>query len=215
MPEACAQQWFAEVFLGLEHIHVRVGALLRDLKHQNVAFSASGHVKLIDFGISHPDVYSSNEKWTFGHPPGSPGFCAPEVYLHRPCNYWCDFYSLGVILWLMRTGGVGGCGDPPTGKYGKHFKHYVADGKELMQCIESPKRHGVRSIEGTGQHSADIHALVKRLESFEPKERGSHSQIRAERMLQQIKLPEMTASHQEVEAWLSTRRIFDEVLRHV
>jgi len=205
IPEDISRQWFAEVFLGLEHVHVRMRALLRDLKHQNVVLTSAGHAKLTDFGIGHLDVYAPNQQWSCGVPPGTFGFCAPEVYFNKPYNYWCDFYSLGVLLWGMRTGGIGGRGDPPVCNAGLDYRLHKNDHNILCGYVQHPYDHNVNSLEESGKYGADVRLLVERLISLHPSKRGSHAQIRGERFLEGLSVPEVIASPKQVEEWLHRR----------
>ena len=77
---AQAPRWLAHIFLGLEHVHLQLHMLFRDLKPGNVVFSADGCAKLTDFGLSRFGL-ESDGNWTFGFPAGSPGYASPEVML--------------------------------------------------------------------------------------------------------------------------------------
>ena len=64
-----ALTWLAEIFLGLEHLHLVLGTLQRDLKPRNVVFSRTNRAKLTDFGmgriglehLSNIYIYMNNE----------------------------------------------------------------------------------------------------------------------------------------------------------
>lgn len=198
-PEPLAQRWIAEVFLGLEHVHVRMRALLRDLKHENVGLDSRGRAKLLDFGLGRLDIYSPNQQWTFGHPPGTAGWAAPEVFLEQAYNFACDFYSLGVLLWVLRTGGMGN-GQPPKNNYGRsRMRSHVNDRTLLIRCIENPRQYGVRPIEG------DAMSLAKRLTMKAPRERGKHMDIRSYAFLEAAELPDPTAGPTVVKRWFESR----------
>jgi len=67
--------------LGLEHMHLQVGTLNRDLKPENVVLNGN-MAKLTDFGFSKicDDLEDlSQSGWTFNIPTGSPGYCPPEI----------------------------------------------------------------------------------------------------------------------------------------
>jgi len=39
-------------------------------------------------------------------PPGTPGYLAPEIYSQEPHDHRCDFYTFGVLIWMVLTGGM-------------------------------------------------------------------------------------------------------------
>lgn len=51
LPEDVAKIIFSEILLALQDVH-NLGLLFRDLKPRNVLFSATGHVRLSDFGLA-------------------------------------------------------------------------------------------------------------------------------------------------------------------
>ncbi|KAL1518936.1 hypothetical protein AB1Y20_022780 [Prymnesium parvum] len=52
LQEQLARTYLAEIVLGLEYLHEKLGIVHRDLKPENVLVSSSGHIKLTDFGLS-------------------------------------------------------------------------------------------------------------------------------------------------------------------
>ena len=51
LPEDEARLYIAEVIVAIEYLHSHK-IIFRDLKPENIVLDASGHVKLIDFGLS-------------------------------------------------------------------------------------------------------------------------------------------------------------------
>lgn len=47
-----AKLYVAEIVLAIEHLHKK-GIIYRDLKPDNIVIDIQGHIKLIDFGLSH------------------------------------------------------------------------------------------------------------------------------------------------------------------
>jgi serine/threonine-protein kinase len=89
----------------LEHAH-RNGFLHRDLKPGNVAITADGHPKILDFGIalllsSDRAAGRMTEAGTFV---GSLPYMSPEQLLGEPGDARADVYSLGAMLFEMITG---------------------------------------------------------------------------------------------------------------
>lgn len=77
--------------------------LHRDLKPNNIGFTAAGDLKIFDFGLSTWLRRSGNEHEAYlmtGNT-GSLRYMAPEVCLQLPYNDKVDVYSFSIILWQM------------------------------------------------------------------------------------------------------------------
>jgi serine/threonine protein kinase len=84
----------------LQHAHDR-GIWHRDIKPANVLMTASGRIKLTDFGIARtvssalpnvPDIM------------GTPGYVAPETYVSDHFDSRADVFAVGVLLYQLLTG---------------------------------------------------------------------------------------------------------------
>ena len=89
-----------------------VGVMHRDLKPDNIGFSATdGRLVLFDFGLA--KLVPRTEGAVSGTGPllttprpmtggvGSPRYMAPEVVLSRPYTFSAEIYSWSIILWQM------------------------------------------------------------------------------------------------------------------
>jgi serine/threonine-protein kinase len=87
----------------LVYLHAH-GIVHRDLKPENVIVTASGQVKLLDFGIA-LDRAARRLTWTkLSTTLGTPDYMAPEQIGGRRGDERCDIYALGLILYEMLTG---------------------------------------------------------------------------------------------------------------
>jgi eukaryotic-like serine/threonine-protein kinase len=101
----------AGIARGLAHAHAR-GIVHRDLKCANVAMTADGQPKILDFGIakrlSPLDVAEATQSLatlTANHEiAGTLPYMAPEVLDGRPADARSDLWALGVMLVEMASG---------------------------------------------------------------------------------------------------------------
>ena len=59
-------------------------------------------LKIIDLGVCKTLSYRQKAI----EPIGTIGYISPEIYLHKEYSYKIDIWSLGVILYLLITGGI-------------------------------------------------------------------------------------------------------------
>ena len=78
------------------------GMIHRDIKPQNVLVTASGDLKVTDFGIARAASAVTNT--ASGAIFGTAGYISPEQAMGEPVGPASDLYSLGVILYEMLTG---------------------------------------------------------------------------------------------------------------
>ncbi|MGW6739211.1 WD40 repeat domain-containing serine/threonine protein kinase [Streptomyces sp. NPDC055025] len=99
-----AARWGAEMCDGLAEAHA-AGILHRDIKPANVVVTASGTVKILDFGIARaadPSVGDRRLTQT-GFIVGTPQYMAPEQ-ARGHAEQSSDLYALGCVLFEMITG---------------------------------------------------------------------------------------------------------------
>ena len=89
---------------GLKYAHSE-GVIHRDIKPGNVLLSASGEIKLTDFGIAfRPESHESENVTKQGTILGTPAYMSPEqIKSSKDAEGCSDLYSLGVLFYEMLT----------------------------------------------------------------------------------------------------------------
>ena len=146
--EAWARFYVSEVLLGLSYLH-REGVLHRDVKPSNVLLSASGHIKLADFGLS-----STLVRQVSG---GTVPYAAPEVLAGSTDGLTpaVDFWSTAVLFFELLTGELPFAGRNST---------------QVLSSIQKPGRPWAETAGMSGM-SADALEVCRGWLVFEPEER--------------------------------------------
>jgi serine/threonine-protein kinase len=100
LPEHQAIDIAAQMARGLAEAHAH-GIVHRDIKPSNVMLTASGLIKIVDFGLAH--VVSAQTASMAGIS-GTVAYMSPEQALGHPVDQRCDIWALGVVLAEMLTG---------------------------------------------------------------------------------------------------------------
>lgn len=88
----------AELLVILDMLHCK-NVVYRDLKPENVMVCETGHLKLIDFGLS--KIMQEDRTYTIC---GSPEYMAPEVLTKQGYSYSVDYWALGVLIYELYCG---------------------------------------------------------------------------------------------------------------
>ena len=135
--EATLWKFFADIILGLHHIHCQ-NLVHRDIKPGNIFVDANKNLKIGDFGLAVPEGYEDAQE-------GDSRYLAPEV-LDDIITKAADIFSLGATmfelacliempkdddLWnILRSGGVSKL---------KHFpQEYSTEMKEMIEAMMHP-----------------------------------------------------------------------------
>jgi serine/threonine-protein kinase len=96
-----------------------MGMIHRDVKPQNIMFTAKGQPLLTDFGIA--KIVGTSGVSASGGLSGTPAYMSPEQGRGGPVDSRTDIYSLGVVLYEMITGRVPFDADTPFAVVIKHM----------------------------------------------------------------------------------------------
>ncbi|XP_068691896.1 protein kinase C gamma type-like [Montipora foliosa] len=131
-PEATARFYISELICGLEFLHLN-GIVHRDLKFDNVLINREGHIKIADFGLSH--YGTPFEEICDNEICGTDLYIAPEVILLEPYDSSCEWWSLGIMCYIM----LSGMHPFETGEQMEdlHFNIVHQDPLSLESCVSS------------------------------------------------------------------------------
>ena len=89
-----------------DDMHPNATVIHRDLKPQNIGFTAERQLKLFDFGLVScvQKRSSSDEAYAMSGFTGTLVYMAPEVALRQAYNEKVDVYSFGILLWQLLSG---------------------------------------------------------------------------------------------------------------
>jgi serine/threonine protein kinase len=112
IPKAKAFEYGIKIASALAYMHEdwhkAARIFHRDLKTDNIAFTASGEIKLFDFGLAkglRKTIFDDEDAvFPFGQGAGSWRYMAPEVALGEPYNHKSDVYSYSMILYHLLRG---------------------------------------------------------------------------------------------------------------
>eukprot|EP01102_Stenamoeba_stenopodia_P015656 TRINITY_DN535_c0_g2_i1.p1 TRINITY_DN535_c0_g2~~TRINITY_DN535_c0_g2_i1.p1 ORF type:complete len:355 (-),score=68.63 TRINITY_DN535_c0_g2_i1:278-1342(-) len=158
LSESEVQTMFKQLVQAVEYAHEK-GFVHRDIKPENLLLSATGVVKLSDWGLAQrwsPDVYVN------GEPLGSVPYLSPELALRQPyVGPEVDVWSMGVTLYVLASGG-------------RHpFRGTTKE--EVVQSVLATSDDGPTWPK---HFSRDLKDLLKRMLAKDPKVRLTIEQIK-------------------------------------
>ena len=115
LEESAVRVYTYQIAQALGYLHQK-GIIHRDIKPDNILISATGHVKLTDFGLSYLAVYGPRRRSvgaihtvdpTIANSRscvGTPDYVAPEILLKQEHSFGVDWWALGVLVYEMLTG---------------------------------------------------------------------------------------------------------------
>lgn len=131
----------------------------RDLKPENLLYvtkDPEAEIMLVDFGLA------KQTEGQLSTPCGSPAYVAPEVLERKPYSKEVDWWSLGVILYILL------CGFPPFHDEHNNLKRLYKKIKAGSYTFPSPYWDGV---------SDEAKDLVKRLLNTNPQKRAGAKEV--------------------------------------
>ncbi|WP_204962423.1 Stk1 family PASTA domain-containing Ser/Thr kinase [Microbacterium dextranolyticum] len=134
VPIADAIRYTDGILEALEYSH-RAGVVHRDIKPGNVMVTASGQVKVMDFGIARAVSDSSSTVAETTSIIGTAAYFSPEQAKGEPVDSRADVYSAGVVLYELLTGRPPFRGDSPVAVAYQHVSETPMPPSELVDAV--------------------------------------------------------------------------------
>lgn len=138
-----------------------LGIVHRDIKPENLLFDKKNieeaTIKIADFGLAR---YTSEEVMA-STTCGTPGYVAPEILKKTSYDYRCDYWSMGVVMFILLSG------TPPF---------YHEDNFELFEIIKKG-RYSFRSSVWRDV-SEEARDFISKLLQVNPDDRITKEEIR-------------------------------------
>ncbi len=163
LPPQTAAAVALQIVEALQAAH-RAGVVHRDIKPHNVLVTASGDVKVGDFGIAR--AASSSTMTRTGSILGTAHYISPEQAMGEPVGPQSDLYSLGVVLYETLTGTLPYEAETSIGIAMKHVNGHLVPPAEINPEVPA----GINAIavrllaKNPGDRYADAGELIQDLE---------------------------------------------------
>jgi serine/threonine protein kinase len=141
------------VAAGLEYAHRR-RVLHRDIKPDNLMFSADGVLKVTDFGIAKVIGGALSTATRAGLAMGTPAYMAPEQALGEPVGAATDVYALGTVLYEMMAGQLPY--PEPTDPVASLYRHVHEEPLPIAQVAPTVPRPIASVIDRAIARSLDV-----------------------------------------------------------
>jgi len=145
-----AAEFASQIAEALEAAHKR-GVVHRDIKPHNILLTASGDVKVADFGIAR--AASSTTTTQRGLLLGTARYMSPEQAMGESVDPRSDLYSLGIVFYEMLTGKLPYDADTSMGAVTLHGSEAIHPPKEVKP--EIPEEINAVVVQLLAQDPAD------------------------------------------------------------
>lgn len=169
LDEKTAAKYLADLVSGLEFMHTRDPPIIhRDIKPENLLITASGDLKLADFGWSNFGQEESRRN-TFC---GTPEYIAPEMVSELGHTEKLDIWAIGIILYELLVGTTPFVPQKTSGN-----SDFALNSNILEAKVKYPS-----------DYPAIARDLTQKLLKINPNERMSIKQIKRHPWFKQFKL---------------------------